>query len=1245
MRVYIVCLLSLIFGWLPTFSTMAQFERFSIEQGLSQNTIMSIIQDSQGFLWLGTQDGLNRFDGHEFTVFEHDSNNPDSLSDDYILDLYEDESGYIWIGTQHGGLNRFDPVTESFVNYQHDSKNANSLSSNHIIQVTGDSQGSIWLATWDGGVTRFWPKAQRFERYLHNPADPKSLPHRIANDIVEDANHNIWVATYGGGLARFAPQINGFINYQHEPGKNGISSDMLWKLLANKDGSLWIATEGEGLDLFDPKTGRVSRFIHDKENPNSLSDNHVRTMMQDAQGHLWVGTFDGLSRKALKNNDFERFEHDKTDIKSISGQVIQDIYQTRDGIIWIGNFNDALNKYNPRHAQFGHIKRDGNNPDSLPSNNIRAIMQDRQGALWIGTDGEGLAQYDAVGNRYNIFKHQQNKTGSIASDRIWAVVEDSQDALWVGTFGNGVSRMDRTSNTFKNYYADPGKKGALQNHLVMSLLEDSQQNIWVGTYGGLHRYRPKTDDFEVFLYDPAKPEGLSDDAILSLMEDSKGNIWIGTYGGGLNVYLINSGKFKHFAHNPDDPTSISNNSPMATYEDPQGNIWVATYGGGLNKLNPDTGDFIEYSQAQGLKNASLYAVLPDDKGNLWLSSNDGLSMFDISTEQFVNYSPAEGVQSKEFNSGAFLKNNHGELFFGGINGINRFLPRNIVKQSLDMPVQLTQMRLFNEPISIDTANAEGKLYLTEAIGFTEALTLDYRDSLFSFEFAALDLSAPKHHRFAYMLENYDKKWIYTDHKLRRATYTNIPPGRYILKVKARTDDADWGNDVAIIGITITPAPWRTGWAYTGYILLIVIIVGSFVWQRYRKFIEVKQSQEQLSLSLWASANEMWDWNPKQQSTFSTMGFAGFDYETLKDTVHAKDLEGLLTSLQKIKDNQAEFLDLTYRVKESEGDWRWVRNRAKVVKRDATGSALRIIGTVADVHALQQAKDELQTLNQELEIRVHNRTQELTEAFNELKQTQAQLVESEKLASLGGLVVGVAHELNTPLGIATTAYSHVEHIVGDLCAQKNEGKLTRKGIDRFETDSIEGLVLLGKNLRRCAALVQQFKELAADERGKDTCQFNLLSLLGSIVQTVQQAMNERGIGLSIQCENSAEMHSHPGAFEKVVTQLIQNSLTHAFDDEKADNRDRMIQIKVEQSGDNTLFVYSDNGLGMSAENLELIFEPFYTSKRGSDCTGLGMLIVYNILVNQLAGTISCTSELGQGLTVTMTMPTAHNIDVT
>jgi len=1233
----------------------SRFERLGIKQGLSQNSVLCILQDSQGFLWVGTQGGLNRYDGYEFKVFHHDPEDSNSISSDYILSLHEDKSGTIWIGTYDGGLNKYDPLTEKFHAFKHEEDNENSIGSNRISAIASDSAGNVFLGTVTVGLSVLNTSTGNFTRFINNANNPTSLSSNAIWSLLTDSLGRLWIGTSGGGLNLFNAKFESFKYYLNiEGNKSTISSNFITSLFEDRNGNIWIGTENQGLNKLDVTGEEFTRFKHKNDNENSIANNTIRAVVEDDNGNIWIATFAGLDKYTPKTHKFNHYSHKSEDNNSLSGNVIYSLFISRDNVLWVGTYGVGLNKFNLQLEQFTHFKHDNNNEKSLSSSKLWSINADQNEVVWVGTDGGGLNRFDEEHNEFTAFKNNIDDPSSISSDRVWAIEPTKDGYLWVGTYGHGLNRFDQNSGLFKRYKHDVNDDKSITRDIIMSLLEDSKGNLWVGASGGLNLYNKQTDDFTRFTTDPNDVASLSHNGILSLFEDSFGVMWVGTYGGGLNKFNADKQTFTRYVFNENDNLSLSNNSVMAIIEDKNNSLWVSTYGGGINRFDRSTGTFTRFGKKQGLASASVYGLLEDNKGNIWMSTNKGISVLDPVTLLVNNYDEKDGLQGDEFNSGAFYKNKKGELYFGGLNGLNRFLPEDIQRKSLNMPVIFTNMHIDNITVPIGVVEDNNIFELEESVTYQQKLTLSYLERLFSFEFSALDFTNPERNSYAYKLEGWDTNWIYTDHKNRRATYTNIPAGKYTLRVKAKGLDSDWGASHANMEITITPAPWRTWWAYSLYSLFTIFIFGVFIYQRLLRFKAIRQREERLSLALWASGNELWDWDLTKQSVFRSNklntlyaeeGWEHFDYQSLDQRVHQDDVKGLINTIKQHVNSESEFIDTTYRLKNPSGDWRWIRNRAKAVLRNSEGKAMRVLGTIQDVHKLKQIQDDLRHLNNELEKRVESRTLKLTQAFQDLKEAQQQLIEAEKMASLGGLVAGVAHELNTPLGIATTAASLLEYEINELCQLKNLNKLTKSAIDRFEDVSTEGVDLLTNNLKRVSNLVQDFKQLAVDQSCESSQRVNIELLLKTVLNTMDEALCAKNIDLVVSCDTTLTVDSYPSALKEIILQLISNSILHAF--ESIENQQKInapleqakISITVKQTNSHTEISYLDNGSGVKPELLNKVFEPFYTTKRSSECTGLGMHIVYNLVIQQMKGTIVCESDIGAGFKVNITLPSA------
>ncbi|MCJ8271076.1 MAG: hypothetical protein MJK04_16950, partial [Psychrosphaera sp.] len=608
---------------------------------------------------------------------------------------------------------------------------------------------------------------------------------------------------------------------------------------------------------------------HQATDPGSLSHNVVSSLFEDSQGTLWVGTYGGgLNRYQTQQNRFTHFNHDLADLNSLSDDVIMSIYEDKQGAIWVGTQAGGLNKLDTQRQAFGHVKRHATSPDSLSNNNVWSLYKDSKGILWVGTDG-GLNRYNAETQDFSHFKHQPAKQHSLSSNFINSIVEDREGTLWIGSYGGGLNKYNRDTQRFEHFKHDSSDLNSLSDNLVITLLKDSKNTLWVGTKGGglncldlnqtnditapsagqsadVGQHSPVV--FKHYLHNASDADSLSHNTVLSIFEDSTGIIWIGTWGGGLNRFDAQAEHFEHFIHQPSDPQSLSDDTVLTIYEDTKGSLWIGTTGG-LNKFDTKTKKFSHYREKDGLANDAVYGILEDAQAHLWLSTNKGLSRFNPVTESFDNYDVNDGLQSNEFTPGARFKGADGELFFGGKNGFNRFFPENIKDDTGSPEVVLTDFLLANQSVVVNP-NPQGdraKFSLPKDINALQHLTLTYQQNLITFEFAALHFTNPLKNNYAYQLIGQDSYWVQTDAKNRRATYTNLAPGDYTLRIKASNKDGYWNEQGKSLKITVEPPPWRTWWAYSFYSLLVGGMVVAFVrFERQKSIDEQRVLAERMS---------------------------------------------------------------------------------------------------------------------------------------------------------------------------------------------------------------------------------------------------------------------------------------------------------------------------------------------------------------------------------------------------------------
>ena len=817
--------------------SIVQFEHLTIEDGLSQNAGLAIFQDSQGYLWIGSQDGLNRYDGFAFRIFKHDPDDPGSISHNSILALTEDKDGYLWIGTWGGGLNRFDPVTETFVRYRSDPEKPSSLSSDTVTSIKQDSSGALWIGTL-AGLDRYNPSTDGFDHFRNDPDNPNSLSSDAISLIFEDSNHQLWIGTgangvEGSGLNQLDPATGNVIRYQHhESDPESLASNNIASIYEAPDGTFWIATggfslRGAGLDQFDPRTGIARHFSNDPNVPDSLSSDDLMTLWGDSSGMLWIGTWaNGLNLMDLSDpGHFSHYQNDPFFLDSLSGNQVWSIYKDRSGILWIGTSHSGINKLPSNSGQFSLYRNNPGDPTSLGTNATGAFSEDKQGNIWIATWGAGLERFDPNTGQFEHFRHQPDNPDSLSDDLFMAVYVDSYDTVWAGTLGKGLNRLSPAISRVLHYLHDPADPNSLADDNVASIIPDKKGGLWIGTFGGVSHYDPQMDVFTNYSNDPENPASLDENKVVSLYLDSAQNVlWIGTWGGGLNQLDLNDpnstdpkrATFLHYRHNPDDPSSLSEDSVWTIHQTADGDLWLGTQMG-LNRFDPDTKTFQRYSEKNGLPNNVVLGILEDGHGKLWLTTNNGLSHFDPPTETFTNYDSSDGLQSNEFNSNAYFRTRQGTMYIGGINGFNLFDPENVRPNPVPPQVAMTGFEIFNEHVKVDLSGRE-------------PIQLSYKQDFISFEFAAFDFQAPQKNQYAYKLEGFDKDWIQAGNR-RFATYTNVPGGQYVFRVKAANSDGVWNEKGAAIPIFITPPVWQTWWFLSSLIVVVgALVAGGFRWR-------------------------------------------------------------------------------------------------------------------------------------------------------------------------------------------------------------------------------------------------------------------------------------------------------------------------------------------------------------------------------------------------------------------------------
>jgi signal transduction histidine kinase/ligand-binding sensor domain-containing protein/DNA-binding response OmpR family regulator len=796
-----------------------KFDHLDINGGLSQNHVLCIMQDRRGFMWFGTHDGLNKYDGYTFTVYRNDLLNEHSISNNYITALIEDTKGYMWIATSGGGLNRYDRDKNEFTHFKHDDNNPNSLSSDLITCIAEDHEGNFWIGTNDAGLNVLNTQTNKVTRFSNDKTNHNTLGDNFVKTVFEDYAHNIWIGTVGDGLNLFNRNNNSFTRYEHNPNDpTSIADNKVHVVFGDSKRRLWIGTDGGGLCLLNTNTGRFRNFSQNLHNNNSLPGNSVFTITEDEKGKLWVGLENaGLSIFDPVSEKFNNYLHDDLDNSSLSNNSIYNTYRDRKGNMWIGTFAGGINLFNRDFNKFVHYKHTSD-INSLSNNYVLCILEDSKKRMWIGTDGGGLDMFNQQTKEFTHFHNIPGDKNSICGNYVLNVCEDSRGNIWIGTWGDGLTIYNPEKNTYKHFKNDPANPNSLVNNNAWCIFEDHEKNIWIGSFaGGLDLYNPSKETFTHHRHEKEKPGSISNDFLRSITEDNSGNIWIGT-DHGLNMYNKKKDIFTSFIHD-DKKNSISDNTISAVHEDKKGNFWIATMAG-LNYLDVKTNQFTVYTTSDGLPNNATFGILEDEKNNLWISTNKGISTLNLDTKKFKNYSPADGLQSYEFKDHSFCKSSSGAMYFGGINGFNEFFPDNVKENSFDPPLVMTNFQIFNKDVPLDTDGDENHSSpLEKHVSEAKEILLPYASSIISFEFASLNYTVPEKKKYAYMLEGFDKSWNEIG-TARKATYTKLDPGHYIFKVKGLTNEGAWSTHITEINLTVIPPYWLTWWFKLSVITLL-----------------------------------------------------------------------------------------------------------------------------------------------------------------------------------------------------------------------------------------------------------------------------------------------------------------------------------------------------------------------------------------------------------------------------------------
>ncbi len=797
--------------------TPVKFEQLGTRQGLSQNSVFCILKDSKGFMWFGTEVGVNRYDGREFKVFEPVPGDPNSLSHPIVMALCEDHTGALWVGTQKG-LNRYDRNLDTFTRFSHEEANPGSLSSDFIRCIYEDSRQVLWIGT-NHGLNRLERETGTFTSFAFD-TDPYNPRRRvdIINTITEDSRGRLWFGT-SFGLHRYNREAGTFTRYLSIPEDPGtLDHFYISEICEDRGGTLWIATMA-GLNKLAPGGESFIRCNISLPSPQETAGTAITSMLEDSRGTFWVSLSTGIFTLDRKTLSLVPGRHSKIAPFSVGRNLLTCLYEDDTGIIWVGTMKKGVSKWSPFKRKFAQYDSSASSPFRLSYNSTSAIFEDRDGMLWIGNSNKGLDMLNRKKGTCTNYSYDSKDPGSLIHNNVLCIYEDNQRNLWIGTWG-GLDKLGPRRRQFSHY-----RVGEQLPFPITSITGDPSGILWTGTTAGLFHFEPASSTFVPHKPDDYLPRSHDDGYVYQVIRDSRGMIWLATHGSGLKEFDPADLSYTHYKESGGAVGNIRTNCVLSVYEDRDGTIWAGTHGAGLAKFQRASGTFVHYTSRQGLPSNSICAIQGDDDGHLWISTNRGLVKFNSTTEATVIYNLSDGLQDYEFTAAASFKSPGGEMFFGGLNGVNAFFPGQVKPNPHIPPVVLTDLKIFNLPVPVGEDSV-----LKRSIMESGEITLSHGDKNFSFRFAALDFTEPGSNQYMYRMKGFSDRWVHLGNK-NDMTFTNLDPGTYEFQVKGSNNNGVWNHEGTAVRVIITPPFWKTLWFRL--LAVLIVLAAVYFWHRNR----------------------------------------------------------------------------------------------------------------------------------------------------------------------------------------------------------------------------------------------------------------------------------------------------------------------------------------------------------------------------------------------------------------------------
>ena len=1223
-----------------------RFNNISIDDGLSNNRVQCIVQDDYGFLWFGTENGLNRYDGYTFKIYKFDQRDKYSLTHNNVNSLLEDSKNNLWIGTNQG-LNLYDRQNDRFIQ---DPK----WPINTIKAIAEDEENNLWIGTYEG-IYYLDFKKDTIVNYTINKTvfDNGCISSPIINSILVDSENNVWIGT-PQGINLFDKRTNTFKNYYHkENDPHSLSANRIKPILEDSKGRIWIGTEA-GIDLFTNAKDRPEKgkFIHIENKdifPKSTANGIVRILFEDNECNVWVGNKNGLS--VLDLNLFESgitkfnyYTNGPSNKSNLSNSEVYSFLQDKHGVFWIGFRNAGIDWINTYEKAFSHVTSIPGSTNTLSHNQVNEISEDGDD-LWIGTE-YGLNRYNKKNKTYKHYYNDPSVSTSIGQNSARAICKDKSGNILVGGWASGLNILNPKTEIFSHYYHDPENPNSISNNNVYSIFEDSMGNIWIATWGGgVNMFNPQNEDFTFY---NAAISSIPSNYCYGIIESKDKSLWIGTTGG-VTRFDPSENKFELFKHNINDSNSLSDNDAIIIFEDSKENIWVGT-DAGLNVMQKSKATFKHYMESDGLPDNSIRGILEDKHGNLWISTNRGLSKFINavnlpSKPKFRNYFVEDGIQGNDFRHRSCFIGADGIMYFGGNKGFNMFYPDSIKDNPIRPDVVFIDFSIFSLPVEIGAKDSP----LQQDISVTKEIQLSYKQSVFGFKFTALNYISSEKNQYAYIMEGFEDSWNYVGTK-REATYMNLKHGAYTFRVKASNNDGIWNNDGASIKITILPPWWKTLWFK---LFIGLFIIGVFVYMVLSIILRIKRLANQTILNERNQLKTLINNIPDRivikdnKSRFlivnnSGMKFLGINSE--KEIVNKTDYDYFLKEEADYYYNQEKEIISTgipiinVEEKRIKNNQELYVSTTKCPIINTNAETIGLISIVRDINI--QKRNEIEIVNK------NNKLIEVNSLLNEtntlLEERQQQIEEQAVELKTQAEVLNCANdELHKSNATKDKLFSIIAHdIINPFSSVLGFSELL---IMRFDSLSEEHKLKMIKSIYTSSnniyRLLENLLQWSRSQTG--TLKTNPENIsISKIVENNIGFLSDIVEKKNIEWHNDIPTDQNCFADEHMIDTVIRNILYNAT----KFTENGSISIKSEVKESYLKIFISDTGIGIEEDKLEYLFEVYQSKStvgtQGEQGTGLGLIICKDF-IEKNGGNISVESEVNKGTTFIFTLPIKDN----